>query len=302
MEYDVFADWRINILCNFRCDYCFYSFFFDDEKKQNSEYGNHSSIEKIINGFNKSGLSMLIHITGGEPFLKRNFLGICDGLTKKHYLGINTNLSTKNIYDFAEQITTRKVAFIHCSLHIDEREKLNLVDDFIKKYHYLKSRNFNIYVTQVLYPPILKRFDGIFDFFKKNGIIIRPKIFRGYYNRKLYPGSYTETQKKKFLIYCENSHKSVDYKPIFTDPYLDREFIHGNLSFTGLLCKTGKDYVLIEHNGDVVRCHGEVGNLGNIFEGKINLMKQPEKCTAKICPCPYVGLRYAEGAPRIVVN
>lgn len=298
MEYDVFADWRINILCNFRCDYCFYSFFFDDEKKQNSEYGNHSSIEKIINGFNKSGLSMLIHITGGEPFLERNFLNLCNGLTEKHYLGIDTNLSTRNIYDFAEQVDPTRVPFIRCSLHIDERKRLNLVKDFINKYHYLKSHNFNIFVIQVLYPPIIRRFDEILEYFLKNGIVITPKIFRGYYKQKSYPHSYTKRQKDKIIKYCDISRELNNQSRICIDPYMEKEFIKGNLSFTDLLCEAGKRFVLIEHNGDIMRCQGEATNLGNIFEGRINLMKHPKPCSAKICPCPYFGLRFAKGLPR----
>jgi len=298
MRYDIFANWRINLLCNFRCEYCFYSVFIEDKKKQNlnGEY----SIEKVIEGFNKSGLIWLIYITGGEPFLQPGFLELCRGLTEKHYIGINTNLSTKNIYDFAKYINPEKVRFIHSSLHIDERKRLDLIDDFLQKYHLLKKAGFNIYVTQVLYPPVLEKFDEIFEFFKKNGVIVRPKIFRGYYKERHYPADYTQKEREKILNYFEISRKLDNLKPLEMDPALDKKFIYGNLSFKGLLCSAGKDFVLIEHNGRVMRCYGIAVDLGNIFEGEIHLFKKAEPCTADICPCPYYGLRCARGTPEVI--
>lgn len=299
MKYDILADWRINMLCNFKCKYCFFSVFIESDKKQNIE-DRESNIKKIVKGFNKSGLTWLIHITGGEPFLQPNFLDLCKGLTKEHYIDINTNLSTMNVYDFAKQINPKKVASINCSLHIDERERLNLVEDFISKYNYLKRYNFNIYVTQVLYPPILQRFDKIFDFFRKNGVIVKPKVFRGYYKQKHYPANYTKEEREKILKYCEISEELDNSKSLYIDPSLDKKFIYGDLSFSGLLCKAGKDYVVIEPDGEVMRCHGVATKIRNIFEGKINLLKKPEPCSARICPCPYSGLKYAEGIPKIL--
>lgn len=300
--YDIIADWGINKFCNFRCEYC----FIQNSAKQNSIYKGHD-ITKIINGFNKFGKIFWIHMSGGEPFLQPNFVELCEMLTKKHYISINTNLSMKNIYEFAERIDPKRVILINCSLHFNERERKNLVNDFIEKYHYLTDKGFNIYATQVLYPPILQRFDDIFRFFKENGIILIPKVFIGMYRYKYYPQEYTKEDRSKILKYImassESSKELGERSEIhqFCRPdILEKELIYGDLSFKGLPCGAGKDLVAIEYNGDIIRCAGERTKIGNLFEGKINLFKDAKFCSARICPCPYHGLVYAKGKPEIV--
>jgi len=298
MRYDVCADWEINMFCNFRCEYC----FIPDEKKQNPEYRGYD-IEKIINGFNKAGPVFLIHMSGGEPFLQPQFVDLCKGLTKKHFISVNTNLSTKNVYDFVEQLNPKKVEFVHCSLHIDEIERRNLVEEFIDKCHYLRDNGFEIFVTQVLYPPVLKKFDKVFDFFRENGIIVKPKTFRGNYKYIRYPAGYTKKERGRILKYIKISKelsKSSELSEFGGLAQLEKELIYGELSFKGLPCKTGKDLIVINYDGEVIRCHSEPIKIGNIFEGKINLVKEPKICSAKICTCPYYGLRYAEGEHKIV--
>jgi len=146
-----------------------------------------------------------------------------------------------------------------------------------------------------MYPSLLSRFDRIFDLFRENGIIIRPKVFRGYYGEKRYPESYTEKEKNKILMYSNLSGKWEDMSlETQIDPDLDRYFIRGDLLFKGQLCAAGKDFVVITYAGDVIRCHGEPSKMGNIFSEKIELFKEARPCSSKICPCPYYGLKFAE--------
>lgn len=295
MEYDVFANWEINKFCNFRCEYCFNP----DETKQNLEYKGHD-IKKAIDGFNKVGPVFLIHISGGEPFLQPNFVELCDGLTKKHYISINTNLSTKNIYDFAEQIDSKRVAFVQCSLHIEERERKNLVKDFIDKYNYLKNAGFEVFTTQVLYPPVLERFEKYYELFRENGIVLGPRCFKGNYKYVNYPTAYTKKEKNKILRYIELSNSSETSRYASTEHIFEKEFVHGDLSFRGLPCKAGKDFVTINYNGEVIRCLGEPIKMGNIFNGEISFFKEPRPCPAKMCVCPAMGLLGAEGKHKFV--
>ncbi len=289
MNYDILADWQLNIYCNFNCPYC----YIQNKKKQDPRYAGHDP-KMIVKAFNDTKLTWLIHMSGGEPFLHPDFVNMCKELTKKHYISINTNLSIPNVLDFAKEIDPKRVAFIHCSLHIGERERLKLINKFIEYYHVLKKAGFNIYTTQVMFPPILHKFDETFGFFKNKKIIVRPKIFRGYYNLKHYPKAYIPAERTKLLFYYNLSRKLEEISTLHIDPNLDDRLIYGDLSFRGLKCSAGKDFVVIEYNGDVIRCHSERKKLGNIFEGKLNLHKEAKPCGAKICVCPYYGLRYAE--------
>ena len=216
MHCDIEVHWHISHFCNFQCVYCF------GGKKDKDIFRGIQDIPKIIEGFNRLGLRCQINISGGEPFLYKNFVGLCQKLTEKHRICVNTNLSHKDVYRFADVIDPGKVRYINCSLHIPIREKRNLVNDFIEKFNFLREKGFAAFTTYVMYPPLLKRFDSDYAFFKSRGIILRPKIFRGTYNmfnlpdawiprsgrrllKRLYPNAYYKKEREKFLFYVERS-------------------------------------------------------------------------------------------------
>ena len=72
--------WNITQSCNFRCDYCIDS---GDGKLLEKDRIDEGVIEEA---FDKLGRDWIILITGGEPFIKINFIAV------------NTNLSTKSVY------------------------------------------------------------------------------------------------------------------------------------------------------------------------------------------------------------
>jgi MoaA/NifB/PqqE/SkfB family radical SAM enzyme len=294
MTYDVIGDWQINLFCNFRCVYC----FFPVPKRRNRQFVGHHP-DQIVKGFNKSGLVWLIHMSGGEPFLQPDFVQLCRRLTENHYISINTNLSTRTVHDFAEQVDPSRVAFVHCSLHIDERERLGLTKDFIDKYRFLRERGFTAYVSQVMYPPLLGEFVNVYGALKQSRVAVNPKSFRGYYRGRLYPAGYSDEDRRRILNF-ELAEKPEKWSSVHLDPNMDRYMLWGDLSFKGLLCAAGKDFVAIEYDGSVMRCHGQRTKIGNIFEGRVSLLNDMAVCMAEICPCPYYGLRYAEPGYKIL--
>lgn len=313
MHYDIEVHWHISLLCNFNCPYCF-----TGVKRKNSFRGI-EDIPKIIEGFNRLGLACLINISGGEPFLYKNFIELCRRLTEKHQISINTNLSHNDVYRFAEIIDPQKVKYLNCSIHIDERERLSLVDDYIDKFNFLKKKGFCPLATYVLYPPLLKRFDNDYAFLKSKGIILRPKIFRGTSNRfnlpdswmprrgsrylkLLYPNAYSPKEREKILYYIERSRKEDNNTKNYEDDPeasgllnvgVDRFFTDGIPSFKGKLCRTGKDYVRMDPDGEVFRCHGGKHRLGNMFKEGVRLFEKHEECTFDLCRCYYSGYTYA---------
>ena len=161
MKHNISAEWELNNICNFNCSYCFNPF---RKLKKISDYSKNP--DKLIKSFDKTKMTWTISFSGGEPFLYPNFVNLCKKLTKKHFIIINTNLSINNVYDFCEDINPKKVKLILCSLHIFERRRLNLVEDFIKKINILKKAEFNVHVSQVMWPPILRKLDNTFNHFK----------------------------------------------------------------------------------------------------------------------------------------
>ncbi len=299
--YDLVAIWNLNRACNFRCSYCYNPL---NERKDYSMVGD-KDINKIINGFNKTGKKWLICMSGGEPFLHPNFVELCRRLTKKHHISINTNLSL-NIDEFCKKIDPKKVEFIHCALHLAERKKLNLVGDFIKKIKELEKSGFNVYVTQVMTPEAIKNFRKIFNFFLKEGIIIMPKIMRGVYRLRKYPFGYTKKQKaiiNHYIYIIKKLDKKSKIKKEHIDPsFLDKKFMFNYVSWKGKTCLAGKSCFLIKQDGSGYRCPDINSYLGNIYKNSFVPLKNSIKCNSELCTCIFLGYLFAEGKPKIANN
>ena len=317
---DIDASWRVNSYCNYDCGYCFGR----TVNKKKLWRGN-PDLQKILSSFDRSGLTWFILLTGGEPFFHPHFIELCQGLTRKHLIALNTNLSHRKVYDFADQIDAQRVRWIHCSVHIKELQRLKLIDEFIRKFKYVEGKGFPIYANYVLYPPFLKDFDQDYHFFKSQGIILWPKLFKGLYtpvkipsqkgmlrkaNRALemlfarhYPGAFTEQQRQRMKDLMDRSQRDAEQlsagsKPKTQDylPHLwhDRKVLGGVPSFKGQLCGTGKAFVHITEQGDLIRCHSVLKKLGNIYDGNIRLKPGATPCEANTCICPYEGFTYLE--------
>lgn len=308
MNHDIEVNWLINNFCNFDCIYCY------PGSKKNTFIGL-KDIKKVVDGFSKTGLKWLIYISGGEPFLFPNFVELCEKLTENHIISINSNLSHKDVFRFARFINPEKVRCFHCSLHIIEREKRNLVKDFIKKYKLLEAKGFYLYASYVLYPHLLNRFKKDYAYFKSKGIILRPKLFRGhcskfkiintkifrkirYFFEQRYPDTFSKRQKKIITSYIEQSQRDGNFvinhadnkiRGRLSDVWLDKLFINGLPSFKEQYCLTGKSFIRMTPTGEVYRCYDENTHLGNLFEGEIKLFKKPRRCISDFCSCPYIG-------------
>jgi sulfatase maturation enzyme AslB (radical SAM superfamily) len=326
MDYDAEVAWLVNEACNFDCTYCWLAKI-DKEKR----FKGHQSTQKIVNSFNRHEIVWLIHMTGGEPFLSPHYVKLCQDLTKNHFISINTNLTHKDVYRFGETIDPQKVAFIHSSCHIEERERLGKIDDFIEKFHFLQDRGFFIFASYLMSPGVVKRFDQDYAFFKSQGIILRPKVCWGYeagannlydnrvirvlkrikYMRTLmnrmhrsYPEAYSKKERRLIESLIEMStddftKSAVHFRPDIqrtVDLALDINWLTRLPSFKGIHCQAGSKFVRMEKNGDVFRCIDEKHYfLGNLFTDRIKFFETSIPCESPICSCPYIGFRYTSG-------
>jgi len=305
--------WHINYFCNYSCSYCFYG------SGQKNAFRGSDNIETIVESFDKTESAWLINITGGEPFFSPRFIELCLRLSRRHVISLNTNLSHPNVIRFAERMDPDRVGYIHCGLHIQECEKNGLIDDFVKRFRLLKGKGFYVFASYVMFPSLLNRFEKEFQRFKKEGIVLRPKIFRGrapllktfigragsrYFSRlqREYPKGYSKKQREELLFYINRSQNAGDFFPLWgqslpdrglVDVGLDRFFTGGLVSFLGKSCDAGLQCGRMTPEGDVFRCHGSSRYLGNLFKGSLNLFDQPLACPYDLCLCPYLGLKYA---------
>jgi MoaA/NifB/PqqE/SkfB family radical SAM enzyme len=193
--YDAFLHWHVTFNCNMFCHYC--SLIPGDkkldleEKKRSAKPIDISSMMKTLEA---TGKKFLISLTGGEPFLVPNMAEACAELSKKHYLGFNTNLTMLDLKLF-EIANIDHIGTINISMQIQPMEKLNLTDRFIEKIYAMKSIGFSRYrITVVADPALFPKIKYYRDNFGKHGINFKliPLIDGGsVFQGKAYPESYT---------------------------------------------------------------------------------------------------------------
>lgn len=289
--YDIEADWILDLYCNFHCSYCI------SRANRPLLIEGKNDILSIMRFFDSMRLCWHIHFTGGEPFLFTNFLTLCRYITKKHWISLNTNLSSDLVSEFAEGTDPKKVIFVNVGLHIIEREKLGLIEDFITKVRLLQTKGFRVFVSYVMTPNLFQRYQSDFKYFQQHDITIFPKILRTRYLGKVYPDAYTKAERilfKKFSKLAEQQsnvfQEDLETMPII-DLSLDREFIEGIPSFQGQICLAGKKFVRIWPDGSITRCDKRTV-LGNLYLNKFHLIDEAKPCDTY--SCPYFCIKYTK--------
>lgn len=267
--------WTITDRCNFKCEYC------NVWKIKNSKEESSIELPEIEKVVSKIGKEWIFNISGGEPFLKKDFISICKTITKNHYISVITNLSTSNVYSFADQIDPKKVLFVSCSTHSEERKRMDPnLDDFIEKIKYLQNKNFNVIVTYVAYPDLFLKINDDYGELKKRGVKkVQMKAFRGVLGDKVYPEAYTK--------------EDISFLRSLNLEYPEMDILNGKYSFYGQDCNAGMNSFKMDKSGNLVRCSRLKRRYGNLFEGNYKFDEKPKPCPLKLCGCPYEGIRNA---------
>jgi len=265
--------WIINEKCNFQCSYCGYW-------RNNRQPSEPIDIQKLSEGLNCLRGVWHFNILGGEPFLEKNFIDICREITKKNYVSLITNLSTANVFDFADNINPEKCGFINASIHITEREKRDVnLSSFIEKVLYLQEKGFNIRAQYVTFPDLFDRIKSDFEFLKSSGIQkVYIKVFSGEFNGKHYPSSFT-TDEKKFL-----ENLGADYH--------ESEILNKSHEYYGKLCLAGQRSFVMDRDGNLKRCFSVLKSHGNFFEKSIRYDTKTKPCPKNNCDCPYEAIDF----------
>lgn len=291
VKYDIEGDWILLSSCNFRCHYCFWPK--DYLRKPLPPI---PPVEQIVEFFDETNLTWLLHLTGGEPLLIPEFVDLCQALTRKHYISVNTNLSLFYIDKFIEMVPPDRVSFLNCAIHIEEREKRGKVDDFIRKVNRLEQTGFKTMVSYVCYPSLLERLQQDFDQFMERGIVIIPKMLQGTHEGRDYPAGYTDLQRQIFQsVSLKAQAEWRKYHPVCQELltiniFKDHDFVNNGIpDYRGKLCDAGFRFVRIRENGDIRRC-GKEDVIGNIFTKEFHRRRGPSRCTE--VECPYFCVKY----------
>jgi MoaA/NifB/PqqE/SkfB family radical SAM enzyme len=283
MKYDSEADWHLLNTCNYRCSYCFFPGDILGDKLRT-----YADPERWGSAFDAGGWTWLLHLTGGEPSIYPDFATLCERLTKRHYISINSNLTGQSLPEFAERIDPSRVSFINAGFHPEERTRRSGRSVFLRNTELLRAKGFHVLVSVVATPLALEQFSETVELFKLLGLYPIPKLLRGMYEGHRYPEAYSELDKNRFRIFSGRARDA--YKAIYPDrtewPTVDilhdDDFLFGIPAFTGLTCDAGYRFFSIAPNGDVNRC-GPVERLGNILDGTFYPRSQPAPCNTSYC-------------------
>ncbi len=305
LKFDAWLHWNVYEKCNLDCSYCFTNLNRDGlsirgttpptpealltrawkkakrivaavasspsppkAARPKKETPNRIDIKRVMRTLEETKMRFQIVITGsGEPFMILNLVELCEAVTKKHYVGLHTNLISKNMVRFAKKISPDRVTYINASCHIKELERTQNIDRYVENYLICKERGFKIKAKAVGHPSLLPEVDYYRNQFSQEGVDLKFGPFIGYFEGKQYPHSYTDNERE--LLGLNN------------DPEQDRDVYFQK----GKPCNAGYNVAKVDPNGQVYACTAVKTPLGNIYE-KFQFNKSIMVCPAAFCGCP----------------
>ncbi len=183
-------------------------------------------------------------------------------------ISLDTNLTTGGVDRFMRIMPPDKVEYIFASMHPEERERIfGSIVPFVDDVLTLMKNGYNIAVSYVMAPSVYGRFKDDYEYCMSRGIEPALRQFRGVYNGKRYPDSYTTEELQEIFL---------KYSPAY-----NRDRV-GSRSFTGRKCNAGGSLIRIRGNGDVTPCLCDHTSMGNIFTG-FKLYESPIVCRHAFC-------------------
>jgi MoaA/NifB/PqqE/SkfB family radical SAM enzyme len=295
MNYTVEADWHLLDTCNYRCAYCFFG-----PETLGKKLRTFSDPDGWRSAFDATGAIWLLHMTGGEPSIYPDFPELCERLTARHFISINSNLTHPSLTDFSRRVDPSRVSFVNAGLHLQERELRGDHTAFLRNADNLRARNFPLLVSLVATPSALVRFDEAIALLAPIGLFPIPKLFRGTVNGETYPHAYSDLEKQRFRMLADcarDSYRAVLLQrdePLSIDMLNDDLFLDGIPSYRDALCSAGERFVQILPNGDVHRCGGS-NSQGNILAGTFVRREASSPCDTQ--HCYYFCNKYSDASP-----
>jgi len=261
----IFLLWNILRECNFSCVYCV----------AKAAKGSVSPIDigKVMERFNRLDKPLLIHITGGEPFLIPNFTELMEAVTKRNRIRLDTNLSLHEASrKFVETIDPDRVLEICFSTHVLEWEKRkNGLNQLFSNLEMFQRKGFKMIGNYVAYPPLMKRIQNDINVFKSYGIKVLPTFYWGNYNGKSYP-----IQGDRISYSNDEFELLKMLNPSITSHVFKTK---------GTYCQAGSSAFSINPEHEVKPCASIQKILGS-FDDDWKTFDKVIKCPLKYCLCP----------------
>lgn len=258
-NYDAWLHWGVSERCNLDCAYC--------PTKKNAP-PLRIDISLLITALEKTKKTFQIGFTGGgEPFLVPNFVDACIEITKKHYISLNTNLTTPQVKEFAEKINPKRVVHLVASAHIQELAKRRLMGRYVNHFFLFKEKGFSVMAREVAYPSLCEEAERYKKIFWKMGIELNFTPFVGRYRGRRYPHSYTDRELNAFDLNLSGGNSP------------QRHYQYHKV------CNAGYNVGVVDTKGDIYPCRLIKSRMGNIY-ADIKFRDNLICCPFRFCGCP----------------
>lgn len=265
-------------LCNYRCSYCYLD---HDNRDAKGEARGVRAWQRTMERIIKIKRPLYLAIgTEGEPLVVKPFFDLLRQISPlEHVKGIwfPTNLS-RPIEEIAEGVDISKLgltASLHPSEFSDHDRSLN---NFLSRCEWVRENGGDVVINFILTPGQFDLFPAYRWIARERGIPMTANVFKGVYQGKSYPESYTEEEHALF-------------KEFFEDRPLVHEFMSGRSS-RGVPCNAGRDLIHVEAaRGAVWNCPFAMEPMGSIWDDDFSVRNCSSPCTTDWCECHWtIGL------------
>ena len=241
--------------CNYRCPYCY-----QEDKRDDldlfSIHGISEWLSAIRNQFSEQNLEF--YFTGGEAFVYKEFLDFLKIIISEdnvRWIRIDTNGSL--ISRYLSILDPKKV-----SLMMTFHPSQTSFEKFLKEAKSVNEHGILEMVNYVAYPFEVDTVNKYIEEFSKNGIFLN-----------------VSWNIKAIADYNDFDWSAMsDLVTPEDTKYRTRNIVYGKP------CLAGVCYVEVDLYGNIYRCRGKT-NLGNLFDGKVELLKKAKPCENVYCDC-----------------
>ncbi len=256
--------WTFNgehCFCNYDCPYCYVP------AEINSGHAYDGRIDRWYSGFRDSfGNSRLVfYLSFGEPMAGRGFYGalemIASESTWQAHITSNLSLSLRRLLE--TRLVREGRLQVNASFHPSQTD----LDTFMGQLNLLRRHGIEPSVIYVMYPAQIEAFAEFFAAFNEQRYFVHVRRFRGSWQGKPYPQSYTEAQRRTIARYCDR----------LTVRYMLNDFEDQTEQTAARLSYAGINYLMVDERGDVWRSPDFKGrrSLGNLLAGDFHPPYRP---------------------------
>ncbi len=268
--------WHITELCNLKCKHCYQENICHIDPSLNEIEIILDKFKEFINSFGK--IKTHINITGGEPFIRKDFLNILELFTKKNFFsyGILTN-GTFITKEIAKELKKLKAGFVQISIEGDEKthdeirglNNWSIVEENIK---HLLNENIKTIASFTAHKNNFKLFPKAVKLISKLNIdyIWTDRLIPFGEGKNIDDLSIKET--KEFFEIIEKQVKKYKDKVKMNRAL---QFLCGGDLYT---CKAGKELLTLMPDGTVYPCRRMPVNIGNINSQSFKEIYNNELC------------------------